>query len=66
MKFAFIPKGEYLVGQVITVEGKQMRVEGRSCMGKNIVARSLSDDKEYICILTDAEPIVEIPVGELK
>jgi len=41
MKFAYIPKAEYRIGQVIQVHGKPMRVESYTHTGKNLVATTL-------------------------
>lgn len=60
MKFAYIPKAKYAIGQVITVLGKQMRVESYSHTGRNVVTHSLPDAPKFervVCIVTDDEPI---------
>ena len=64
MKFAFIPKARYRIGQVIKVHGKPMRVESYSHTGKNVVVTSLEDAKRFeriVCVCTDAPPIEGAP-----
>jgi hypothetical protein len=61
MKFAFIPKTQYHIGQIITVHGKPMRVESYTHTGKNVVVHSLENAPRFervMCICTDA-PIIE-------
>jgi hypothetical protein len=61
MKFAFIPKTQYRIGQIITVHGKPMRVESYTHTGKNVVVHSLENAPRFervMCICTDA-PIIE-------
>lgn len=63
MKFAYIPKGEYKIGQIINVQGKPMQVESYTHTGKNVTVHSLPDAPKFeriVCIVTDAEPIVEM------
>jgi hypothetical protein len=60
MKFAFIPKGSYSIGQVITVHGKKMRVESYTHTGKNVTVRTLENAPKFeriVCICTDSQPI---------
>ena len=62
MKFAFIQKGQYKVGQVIDVQGVQMQVESYSHTGKNVVVHSMPDAARFsrvVCICTDEQPIEE-------
>jgi hypothetical protein len=61
MKFAYIPKASYNIGQVITVHGKPMRVESYTHTGKNVVVHSLENAPRFeriVCICTDA-PVIE-------
>ena len=61
MKFAYIPKASYAIGQVITVHGKPMRVESYTHTGKNVVVHSLENAPRFervVCICTDA-PVIE-------
>ena len=61
MKFAFIPKTQDRIGQIITVHGKPMRVESYTHTGKNVVVHSLENAPRFervMCICTDA-PIIE-------
>jgi hypothetical protein len=63
MKFAFIPKGQYKIGQIITVHGKLMRVESYTHTGKNVTVHTLENSSKFeriVCICTDAEPIVGV------
>ena len=61
MKFAFIPKAQYRIGQIITVHGKPMRVHQFTTLGKNILAVTLAQGdcprQIYLCVLTDASAI---------
>ena len=41
MKFAFIPKAQYRIGQIIKVHGKPMRVESYTHTGKNVTVHTL-------------------------
>ena len=61
MKFAFIPKANYKIGQVIIVHGKPMRVENYTHTGKNVTVHTLKDAPKFeriVCICTD-EPSIE-------
>ena len=61
MKFAFIPKTQYRIGQVIQVHGKPMRVESYTHTGKNVVVHTLENAPRFervMCVCTDA-PIIE-------
>jgi hypothetical protein len=60
MKFAFIPKGNYKIGQIITVHGEKMRVESYTHTGKNVTVHTLLGAprfKRIVCICTDSKPI---------
>ena len=66
MKFAFIPKAQYRIGQIIKVHGKPMRVESYTHTGKNVVVTTRDWVTErtppvrferIVCICTDAQPI---------
>lgn len=60
MTFAFIPKAEYKIGQVIQVHGAPMRVESYTHTGRNVTAVTLPDAprfKRIVCICTDAPAI---------
>ena len=62
MKFAYIQKGNYRIGQTIDVQGKQMIVESYSHTGKNIIAHSLPGAHRFeriICVVTESTPIIE-------
>jgi hypothetical protein len=61
MKFAYIPKAAYTIGQVIKVHGKPMQVESYTHTGKNVIVHSLENAPRFeriVCICTDA-PVVE-------
>jgi translation initiation factor 2B subunit (eIF-2B alpha/beta/delta family) len=63
MKFAFIPKAQYKINQIITVHGKKMRVVAYSHTGKNVEVVTLENAPKFeriMCICTDAEPITAI------
>ena len=60
MKFAFIPKGDYKIGQLVTVHGKPMRVESYTHTGKNVTVTTLLGApkfKRIVCICTESQPI---------
>jgi hypothetical protein len=60
MKFAFIPKANYKIGQIISVHGKPMRVNSFSHTGKNVIVTSLLYAPKFeriVCICTDSQPI---------
>jgi hypothetical protein len=61
MKFAFIPKAAYTIGQIIQVHGKPMQVESYTHTGKNVTVHSLEGAPKFeriICVCTDDAPIV--------
>jgi hypothetical protein len=63
MKFAFIPKATYTIGQVIQVHGKPMQVESYTHTGKNVIVHSLEGAPKFeriICVCTDAPAIVGV------
>ena len=73
MKFAFIPKAQYKIGQIITVHGKPMRVESYTHTGKNVTVTTLDWVKNktapikferIVCVCTDATPVEAITQGE--
>ena len=60
MKFAFIPKGQYKIGQIITVHGQRMRVESYTHTGRNVTVHTLEGAPKFesiVCICTDAPSI---------
>ena len=60
MKFAFIPKAQYSIGQIITVHGEKMRVESYTHTGKNVTVHTLLGAprfKRIVCICTDSPAI---------
>ena len=63
MKFAFIPKGQYTIGQIIKVHGQPMRVESYTHTGRNVIVHTLAGSpkfKRIVCICTDIQSIEEI------
>lgn len=61
MKFAFIPKDQYKIGQIILVHGKRMRVESYLHTGRNVTVHTLEDAPKFeriVCICTDSPSIV--------
>ena len=63
MKFAFIPKAAYTIGQVIQVHGKPMQVESYTHTGKNVTVHSLEGAPKFeriVCVCTDSAPIVGV------
>lgn len=60
MRFAFIPKAQYKIGQIITVHGKPMRVESYAHTGRNVVVHSLEDAPKFeriLCVCTEQPAI---------
>ena len=58
MKFVFIPKAQYRIGQVIHVQGRRAQVVRYSHTGRNVEVATLEGKPERIlCICTDNEPI---------
>ena len=65
MKFAFIAKGQYKIGQIITVHGQPMRVESYTHTGKNVTVHTLFGAPKFeriVCICTDAPSIEGVTV----
>ena len=60
MSFAFIPKADYKIGQIIQVHGAPMRVVSYTHTGKNVTVVTLPNApkfKRIVCICTDAPAI---------
>ena len=60
MRFAFIPKGQYKIGQVINVQGRSMRIESYTHTGRNVIVHSLENSPKFeriVCICTDLQNI---------
>ena len=58
MKFVFMPKAQYRIGQVIHVQGRRAQVVRYSHTGRNVEVATLEGKPERIlCICTDNEPI---------
>ena len=65
MRFAFIPKAQYTIGQVIQVQGRSMRVESYTHTGRNVVACTLEGAPKFervACICTDSPAIQGVTV----
>ena len=62
MKFAFIPKAEYHLGQEIDVPGHgKMQVDSYRLDMRSLIAVTLEEPYRYVkCICTDEKPIEEI------
>ena len=64
MRFYYLPKGEYKIGQLVEVGGHRMRVESYSHTGKNLIATTIQGAPRFIraaVILTAAAPIEGVP-----
>jgi hypothetical protein len=58
MTFAFIPKANYTIGQVIQVHGQSMVIDSFTHSGRNLIVRALNGLPRFIvCICTDAKDI---------
>ena len=60
MRFAFIPKAQYKIGQVIKVQGRDMRVESYTHTGRNVIVCTLGKAPKFeriACICTDSPSI---------
>ena len=60
MRFAFIPKGQYKIGQIIQVHGRAMRVESYTHTGRNLIACTLDGAPKFervACICSDSPAI---------
>lgn len=60
MRFAFIPKAQYKIGQIIKVQGRDMRVESYTHTGRNVIACTLDKAPKFeriACICTDSPSI---------
>jgi hypothetical protein len=60
MTFAFIPKANYKIGQIITVHDEKMRVESYTHTGRNVTVHTLEGAprfKRIVCICTHSKPI---------
>lgn len=64
MRFAFIPKATYKIGQIVNVHSKPMRVESYAHSGRNIIVHSLEGAPRFervMCICTDSPTIEGMP-----
>jgi hypothetical protein len=60
MRFAFIPKAQYKIGQIIQVHGRDMRVESYTHTGRNVIVCTLDGAPKFeriACICTDSPAI---------
>ena len=65
MRFAFIPKAQYKIGQIIQVQGREMRVESYTHTGRNVIACTLESAPKFervACICTDSPAIQGVTV----
>jgi hypothetical protein len=62
MRFAFIPKAQYKIGQIIQVHGREMRVESFTHTGRNLIACTLDNRQRVACICTDSPAIQGVTV----
>ena len=63
MKFKFAPKGDYHPRQIITIAGIEYVVIEVAHTDRSLIAKTTAAPITHInVILTDAKPIVEIPV----
>lgn len=60
MKFAFIPKAQYKIGQILTVHGKTVRVESYTHTGKNVTVHTVSGKFErMVCICIEPNQVIQ-------
>ena len=65
MKFAFIPKADYRIGQVIDVPMYGlMRVESYSHTGKNVILHTLESAERFARVMGICSD--ELPIEEVK
>ena len=60
MRFAFIPKVQYKIGQIIKVQGRSMRVESYTHTGRNVIVHTLENSPKFeriVCICTNSPAI---------
>lgn len=57
MRFVFIPKADYKIGQIITVHGEKMRVISYTHTGKNVTVAPVKGGRSVLCICTNNPPI---------
>jgi hypothetical protein len=65
MRFAFIPKAQYTIGQTIQVHGREMRVESYTHTDRNVIACTLDGAPKFervACICTDSPAIQGVTV----
>jgi hypothetical protein len=65
MRFAFIPKAQYKIGQIIQVHGRDMRVESYTHTGRNVIVCTLDGAPKFervACICTDSPAIEGVTV----
>ena len=61
MKFAYIPRAEYHIGQKLTVLGRPMVVERYSHTGRNVTVTTRPGAAKFeriVCILADADEFI--------
>jgi hypothetical protein len=60
MRFAFIPKAQYTIGQIVQVHGKPMRVESYLHTGRNVTVCTMPNAPRFeriVCVCTDSPTI---------
>jgi len=58
MKFLFIPKADYTIGQIMQVHGQPMVIDSITHSCRNLIVHPLNGLPRFIvCICTDAEDI---------
>jgi len=60
MGFAFIPKAQYTIGQIVQVHGKPMRVESYLHTGRNVTVCTMPNAPRFeriVCVCTDSPTI---------
>ena len=60
MRFAFIPKDNYKVGQIIQVHGASMCINSFTSSGRNLIVHSIGGTPRFmLCICTDMQSTEE-------
>lgn len=61
MKFAFIPKAQYKIGQIMQVHGKPVRVESYTHTGKNVIVHTVNAPKfeRIVCICIEPNQTIQ-------
>jgi hypothetical protein len=61
MRFAFVPKAQYKIGQIIQVHGKTVRVESYTHTGRNVVVHTVDAPKfeRIVCICIEPNRFIQ-------